>query len=167
LSSRELKLCELSYSDRQLFIAFYRSHKQKLAVKKNERLFMLFNGNTAVAALKISPIVIRQSAEQLTTFWLLRNMFVPENFRRQGYALSLLEHLKDDFIHLTEGSLGQGLFCFPWCNLTSLYTSAGFQLVALRASENLSDIKELPVEIVQRYRKYCDNGLDISLCRWC
>ena len=155
-------------AERQEFIQFYKSNREKIKVHRSDYCFVLKKYDAEgrgqpVAALKFTKV--------MGDLWLLRNMLVDINFRKQGFGHRLLSDISGFVDGLNDQS--RGVYCFPWLNLTSFYCQHGFEEIKVDDKKSTEGFELdsgpsflLASEILQRYQSYRYRGLDITLCRW-
>jgi len=150
----------IPYSERQRFIQFYKSNREKIKVQRSDLCFLLLAGDgtsSPKAAVKFSQVA--------DGCWLLRNMLVAKEARGEGYGHTLLEQLRDQMRQLASSNPevnSTALYCFPWSELVGFYCQHGFHQVMPEDLESELYSKE----VIARYRAYSTRGLDISFCCW-
>jgi GNAT superfamily N-acetyltransferase len=150
----------IPYADRQILVQFYKNQREKIKVQKSDRCFLLKDtaSDLPLAAVKFTALPDGS--------WLLRNMLVAKEYRRQGIGHALLKQLSPQMqqMSVSHESLA-GLYCFPWSELTGFYGQHGFR----EASDETMSPKTTTVlsqEVISRYKAYRARGLDIRCCYW-
>jgi len=149
----------IPYSERQRFIQFYKSNREKIKVQRSDLCFLLLDDDSK------SPKAAVKFTQVADGCWLLRNMLVAKEARGEGYGHALLENLSDRMAQLASSNTGisiTALYCFPWSELTGFYCQHGFRYVSPEALEHGAYSKE----VVARYHAYTARGLGISFCCW-
>ena len=114
---------------------FYRQHNNKSKVSGSDIVWVTRYNNDIVAASRLSLV--------LPNYRLLTNVFVASDYRKQGIAQQLLQHLCDESL-LT--------YTFSLQHLQKLYQQVGFQVVRP---------DELPCELAQMFVAYVKQGRNI------
>lgn len=151
------EVVSVAYADRQKFIQFYKTHREKIKVHRSDLCYLLLNEKEAVAAVKF----VRLQDD----LWLLRNMLVGADRRNSGIGHRFLTELEVIMSDLNEDS--SGLYCFPWSHLTDFYCAHGFSCFSDVDGNVIENRSHQPLHsaITSRYQTYLKRGLKISLCR--
>lgn len=112
-------------TERAALDSFYSLHFSKPNKKRvlppplqqHDQVYILRDNNTTIAAVRHVP--------ERNEYVLLRSLCVSKAYRRQGYALKLLNESVDDYF--TRHANVQGCFCMADITLKSLYQQAGFR----------------------------------------
>lgn len=130
--------------------AFYRSHKYKIGLGRQERIFiatqtaMPINLHAQAQTAGQSPVAAaRLLAAGDQAYW-LRNLLVEKNLRGNGLGRQLMTYL------LTQIN-PQACYCFALPDVTGFYLQLGFVQPPLQAC---------PEFVQQQYRKYKSRGRD-------
>lgn len=118
--------------------AFYRAHKYKIGLGRQERIFIATQteGQSPVAAARLLA-----AGDQ--AYW-LRNLLVEKNLRGNGLGRQLMTYL------LTQIN-PQACYCFALPDVTGFYLQLGFVQPPLQTCPEL---------VQQQYRKYKSRGRD-------
>lgn len=109
---------------------FYKKQKHKGSASADEQVFVAYQGEDIVAAVRLVPY---------EGFFWLRSLYVEQALRGQGIGLALLEH-----VHT---SIDLDIHCFPYDHLEHFYALAGYRI---------SDT--LPTALQQLYDRYSGRG---------
>lgn len=114
-------------------------HKQyKLSQPQTaDRLFCCYQNNALLGVARCVPVIPTDSTSHPQ--WWLRGLFIKPEYRHQGHATQLINHLTTQ--------LDNSLFAFAQPQLSSFYQRLGF---VLRPAEKLI---EPQLALFQRYQK--------------
>jgi len=109
---------------------FYKKQKHKGSASGDEQVFVAYQGEDIVAAVRLVPYD--------GYFW-LRSLYVEQALRGQGIGLALLAQ-----VHT---SIDLDIHCFPYDHLAHFYTLAGYHMA-----------DTLPPSLQQLYERYSSRG---------
>lgn len=128
---RLLELTEHALIDR-----FYRAQGYKVKCGANERVYTITHASEGFIAA--ARLVLQHSGH----YW-LRNLLVASEWRGQGIATSLMQHLLPDLAP-------KGCYCFALPHLTDFYSALGFVQCPAHC----------PEDILRTYTTYRTRGRD-------
>ncbi len=131
-------IAELTQLQFPLAEAFYRSHKYKIRLGRQERIFIL---RLSASGEIIAAVRLLLVGEQ--SYW-LRNLLVAKPYRGQGLGRELM-------LQLLATISPNPCFCFALPDVQEFYAALGFVRPALDVC---------PVDIQQQYLKYKSRARD-------
>jgi GNAT superfamily N-acetyltransferase len=114
---------------------FYRSQKHKGSASGDEQVFVIYQGEDIVAAVRLVPY--------LNYFW-LRSLYVKSELRGQQLGVQLLNEV--------HRQLKDPIYCFPYEHLLKFYTDCGYTLLLPQ---------DMPEPLQDLYARYSGKGTAI------
>jgi len=114
---------------------FYRSQKHKGSASGDEQVFVIYQDEDIIAAVRLVPFK--------GYFW-LRSLYVKSELRGQKLGHLLLKAVHE--------ALNDPIYCFPYTHLLDFYTVSGYQLV---------DEKNMPEALQDLFKRYSRKGTAI------
>ncbi len=111
---------------------FYRSQKHKGSASGGEQVFVIYQNDNIIAAVRLVPF---------EGFYWLRSLYVKSELRGQSLGKKLLEHIHK---HIT-----LPIYCFPYSHLLSFYQDSGYTLL---------EPDQLPSNLQQLFNRYQGKG---------
>ncbi len=102
----------------------------------NEQAYCMLDNNLIIGAVKI---------EELDDFFVLRGMYLDNNFHQRGLGTQLLKFI--------EPILNKAIsYCLPFNHLTPFYQQVNFEVI---------QVEQLPLILMNRFEKYRNEGHQI------
>ena len=114
---------------------FYRSQKHKGSASGDEQIFVIYQGEDIVAAVRLVP--------HPNYFW-LRGLYVKSELRGQRLGSLLLKQIHEH--------IALPIYCFPYEHLQGFYNRSGYQLL---------ELQQLPEAMRDLYKRYSRKGTAI------
>ena len=114
---------------------FYRSQKHKGSASGDEQVFVIYQAEDIIAAVRLVPYP--------NYFW-LRGLYVKSELRGQQLGSLLLRQVHKE--------IQEPIYCFPYEHLLSFYSASGYTLF---------DVQDMPQALQDLYKRYSGKGAAI------
>ncbi|MEH6343478.1 MAG: GNAT family N-acetyltransferase [Bermanella sp.] len=135
MNQTELKLQEWSGENFRAVNRFYRSQKHKGSASGDERVFVIYQNEDIMAAVRLVPY---------QGYYWLRSLYVSSELRGLKLGSQLLTRVQQ--------CIELPIYCFPYPHLLSFYQQAQYQLL---------EPMQMPESLQQLYKRYSGKGTAI------